>query len=77
MAWVTGVGYFLLILAICTAEIASFPRYFNENYDNWKENVDKKLLTTALALWTIMVFVSVVITVVALKKIYTTCKAVT
>jgi len=41
MAWVTGVGYFLLILAICTAEIASFPRYFNEDYDNWKENVDK------------------------------------
>jgi hypothetical protein len=27
--------------AICTAEIASFPRYSNENYDNWKENVDK------------------------------------
>ncbi len=41
MAWVTGVGYFFLILAICIADIASFPGYFNEDYDNWKENVDK------------------------------------
>ena len=30
-----------------------------------------------MALWTIMIFVSVIITVVALKKIYTICKTVT
>jgi hypothetical protein len=30
MAWVTGVGYFYLILAICIADIASFPGYFND-----------------------------------------------
>lgn len=82
MAWVTGVVYFLLILADLITEIVSFPGYYDKedfstiDYENWRKKVDERLFSSFLFLWTIMVTVSTIITVVAIKKIYTTCKTV-
>ena len=82
MAWVTGVVYFLLILSDLITEIVSFPGYYNKedfstkDYEDWRQDVDRRLFTSTLLLWTIMVTISTIITVVSIKKIYTTCKTV-